>query len=196
MTNVLLGLWCGAVLIAGCGSVDRPAELNRLIHAVEPVGLLKPAAFVDTTLPDFGSPDLRRQMDSGGFLSLPTGAPAALLVSKQLVIAVDSETSFSIAAYSNHTGLQVVHVFAPLVNGSGRQNEQMLSSLDSVARVLANDTTGLFAWIDSSWQAVWRDWEHARTRSDGVKEKRFGHFLMAVSGVPPDFVFLGAVRVE
>jgi len=103
---------------------------------------------------------------------------------------------FSISAFSDQNGLQVVHVFAPLVNGSESQNNQMLASLDSVARVLATDTTGLFTWIDSSWQAVWRDWEHSRTRADRVKERRFGHFLMAVSGVPPDFVFLGAVRVQ
>jgi len=188
-------LWTAAVLITGCRAADRPPELIRLIQAVEPVGLLRSAAFVDTTPPDFKSPDLRSQLDSG-FLALPTGAASALLATKQLVFAADTATSFSIAAYSNENRLQVVHVFAPLVNGSERQNGQMLASLDSVARVLADDTTGLFAWIDSSWQAVWRDWEHSRTRADRVKERRFGHFLMAVSGVPPDFVFLGAVRVE
>jgi hypothetical protein len=174
---------------------DRPPELIRLIQAVEPVGLLRPAAFVDTTPPDFKSPNLRRQLDSG-FLAFPTGAASALLTSKQLVFAADSETSFSISAYSNQNRLQVVHVFAPLVNGSERQNQQMMASLDSVARVLASDTTGLFAWIDSSWKAVWRDWEHSRTRADRVKERRFGQFLIAISGVPPDFVFLGAVRVH
>ena len=188
-------LWAGAVLVVGCRPADRPPELIRLIQAVEPVGLLKPSAFVDTTPPDFSLPSLRNQLDSG-FLVVPTGAAAALLGSKQLVIGADTETSFSISAYSNQDGLQLVHVFAPLVNGSDSQNKQMLASLDSVARVLATDTTGLFTWIDSSWQAVWRDWEHSRTRSDRVKERRFGHFLMAMTGVPPDFVFLGAVRVQ
>ena len=195
MTRLHRGLWTAAVLVVGCHAADRPPELIRLIQAVEPVGLLKLSAFVDTTPPDFSSPNLRNQLDSG-FLALPTGAASALLSSKQLVVGADTETSFSISAYSDQNGLQVVHVFAPLVNGSESQNNQMLASLDSVARVLATDTTGLFTWIDSSWQAVWRDWEHSRTRADRVKERRFGHFLMAVSGVPPDFVFLGAVRVQ
>lgn len=172
-----------------------PPELARVIDAVDRVGFIGAAAFVDTTLTDRDSPRIRAQLDSG-FLSIPTGAGSVILASDRIVIAVDSGTSFLISAYCRNGHLRLIRMFAPLVNGSERQNVQMLATVDSVASVLANGAPGLSEWIASSWQAVWRDWEGSRTRADRVKERRFGDYLMAVSGVPPDFVFFGAIRLD
>lgn len=180
---------------AGCSNAQRPNELTRLIQAADHVGLVRERSFIDTVAGDRNSPQFRAQLDSG-FLALPAGAATIILASDRFVLGQDSSTSFSISAYMENGRLQLVHVFAPLVNGTESQNQQMLATLDSVAGILAGDTTGLFTWVDSSWQAVWRGWEHARARNDMVKEKRFGNYLMAVSGVPPDFVFFGALRVH
>ena len=183
-----------AGVMSACGPKEPP-ELTRLIQAVDHVGLVHQQTFVDTVHDDRDSPEFRRQLDSG-FFALPTGAASVILSADRFIVGSDSSTSFSVSAYTRGARLELVHVFAPLVNGSETQNQQMLATIDSVALVLAGDTAGLFRWVDSSWQAVWRDWEHSRARSERIKEKRFGPYLMAVSGVPPDFVFFGAVRVN
>jgi hypothetical protein len=197
MSNRPSWLLCAAALVgSSCGGGDQPSELADLIHAVDRVGLIPSEAFVDTVLDiDRDSPKFRARLDSG-FLALPTGAAQVILASDRVLVAVDSSTSFFVSVYSRDGHLQLVHVFAPVVNGTERQNEQMLATIHAVASVLAHDTTGLVSWVDSSWQAVWTDWEHSRAREDRVKERRFGHYLMAVSGVPPDLVFFGALRAQ
>jgi len=188
--------WLVAIILgSGCRPTQQPTELTRVIDAVDHAGLVRKQAFVDTQHVDRDSPQFRRQLDSG-FLALPSGAASIILRTDRFQIAVDSATSFTVSAYSPNGRLSLVQVFAPLVNGSEQQNAQMLATIDSVAVVLAADTTGVHRWVDSSWQAVWRDWEHSRTRDDRIKEKRFGNYRMVVSGVPPDFVFFAAVRMQ
>jgi hypothetical protein len=193
----LMAWWVCVVLLAtsGCGGTQDPPELVRVRQAAGNVGLVREQGFVDTIPFDRDSPGARAQLDSG-FFGLPSGAARVVLSADRVVVASDSSTSFSVAAYVDRDRLALVHIFAPLVNGSERQNEQMLATVDSVAAVLAGDTTGLASWVDTSWQAVWRDWEHSRAAADRIKEKRFGPYRMAISGVPPDFVFFGALRVD
>jgi len=107
--------------------------------------LVREQAFIDTVHIDRDSPEFRRQLDSG-FFALPTGAASVILSADRFLIGSDSSTSFSVSAYTRGGRLELVQVFAPLVNGSEVQNQQMLATIDSVAMVLAGDTAGLFRW--------------------------------------------------
>lgn len=174
----------------GCESAgsEGGVELGQVQSAVSGVGLLDESLFVDSIRTPEVAAALAASMSEGEWNPFPEGV-ARVIEENHPFSCASHATGFRVCAYHSNRGVELVRLFAPVVNGSAEENGLMMETMYAVAEALAPDEARIREWTDSAWQASWQAYgREGVTRADVVHERQIDGYLLSVWGVPPDFI--------
>ncbi len=178
---------------------EPPPHAKAIVAAAISAGLLTPRDFTSKVLSPEELQTLKRDIKKQNWIADIPGLESALLSNYPAEIGRQEKPGFGLWVHYSGETVMLLRASVPLVNGDQREQKAMIETMLAATEALAGRDSGVRRWLDAEWQ---RSWEisaklfeqESIDRSEIIRKKEFGPFLVTVWGVVPDIIFLNCVR--